>query len=82
MLDLRDARDLLDWMRANGVSRARVADLELVLEAELAEVADEQPFDIATLDISAYSSPYEDPDLYPDGLVPMTPKQRSEDSAQ
>jgi hypothetical protein len=90
-IDLDDATRLIEWMRAHGVIHAHVGGVELQLGevSQDGEVAEEGAFDISTLDTSAYASPYEDPDLYPDGKVPdidgpapMTPKQSSEDSAR
>jgi hypothetical protein len=86
MLDLRDAQELLDWMRAYGVIHARVGDVELSLaETPSVEASADGDFDIATIDTS-YDSPYDDPLLYPDGELPQfdghapkTPKTGSED---
>ncbi len=81
---------LLAWMRANGVQHARYGDVELSLADAPAPDEIQQEADSKALvddpEASLYPSPYDDPDLYPDGRVPRltatapkTPKKASED---
>ena len=66
---------LLDWMKRNAVKRARTGDLELELEPQYDMLTAE---DLEGQGRERYGSPYEDPDLYPDGIVPRLRKPEPE----
>lgn len=66
---------LVDTLRAKGVTRLRVDDLELELAAEAPAGAGDEGQELPAFSIDGdkrpiYESDYDDPDAYPGGEVP------------
>lgn len=70
MIDLSELTELHAWMRWNGVSHAKIGDLELTIDlaAQIPMVdGDEKPLDSAAVPspvVEGYESDYDDPDLW------------------
>lgn len=60
----------LAWMRKNGVIRLSVGEVELMLGIDSFTGEPEDYSQVGSTTLSVMESPYEDPDLYPDGKVP------------
>lgn len=69
-MDLRDADELLAWMRANRVSSASVDGLQLTCELEQPDAGALIELDKPPDEGRVGDTDYFDPDLWPGGVVP------------
>lgn len=72
-MNLDEAKQLLAWMRANGVVSARIGEVALVLGDQPEPERVERPDDFEPRPKARYyTDPEDDPDLYDGETVPGT----------